>query len=107
MPRALIPGVDAEAATVFGRNLVGERLHAYLADESVAQPTSGNEALSPRESEVAGLVADGLTHREIAHRLHTSVRTVDAHLDRIRSKLDVRSGVQIATWITDRDGTPP
>ncbi len=103
--RALIPGADAEAATAFGGNLVGERLRAYLADEPVVQPTGAGEALSPREGEVAALVADGLTNREIARRLHISVRTVDAHLDRIRGKLDVRSRVQIAMWITGRKGT--
>jgi DNA-binding CsgD family transcriptional regulator len=49
--------------------------------------------LSPREREIAQLVARGLTNRDIAERLVVSVRTVEGHLYRIFLKLDV----------TDRD----
>ena len=45
--------------------------------------------LTPREIEVLGLLAEGLTNAEIALRLHLSVRTVDHHVSRILRKLDV------------------
>jgi DNA-binding NarL/FixJ family response regulator len=47
--------------------------------------------LSPREGEIATLVAEGLTNQEIAARLHLSHRTIDTHLSRMYAKLSVRS----------------
>jgi DNA-binding CsgD family transcriptional regulator/sugar lactone lactonase YvrE len=60
--------------------------------------------LSPREREVAVLVAEGLTNREIATRLFISERTVDGHLEHVREKLAVNTRAQIATWVV-RQGT--
>ena len=59
-------------------------------------------ALTAREREVASLVADGLTNREIAERLVISERTAEYHVEQIRNKLGVRSRAQVATWITAR-----
>ncbi|HEY8491660.1 MAG TPA: DUF4062 domain-containing protein [Dehalococcoidia bacterium] len=63
-------------------------------------PPAADEAapLTPREREVAGLIARGLTSREIAERLVVSERTVDAHADHIRAKLGLRSRAEIAVW---------
>ena len=58
--------------------------------------------LTPREKEVAVLIARGLTNREISRQLVLSERTVDAHVDHIRQKLSIRVRAQIATWITSR-----
>jgi predicted ATPase/DNA-binding CsgD family transcriptional regulator len=54
--------------------------------------------LSRREFDVVGLLAGGLTNREIAEKLFLSERTVEGHLDRIRNKLALRSRTEIATW---------
>lgn len=48
-----------------------------------------HEQLSPREREVLALLAEGLSNREIAQRLHLSVRTVGNHIGAIYRKLDV------------------
>lgn len=53
--------------------------------------------LSPRELEVALLVAEGLTNQQVAERLFLSVRTVETHLSRIFAKLEVTSRVGVAT----------
>jgi ATP/maltotriose-dependent transcriptional regulator MalT len=53
--------------------------------------TVENAGLSPRAIEVLGLVANGLTNREIADALFVSKRTVDSHLVSIFSKLGVDS----------------
>jgi DNA-binding CsgD family transcriptional regulator/sugar lactone lactonase YvrE len=55
-------------------------------------------ALSRREREIAALVAEGLTNREIAQRLFISERTADGHLEHIREKLAVNSRAQVAAW---------
>jgi predicted ATPase/DNA-binding CsgD family transcriptional regulator len=60
----------------------------------------GWQLLTAREREVAELVADGLTNKEIAARLFVSKRTVDAHLEHILAKLSYVSRVQIAALVT-------
>lgn len=64
-------------------------------------------ALTRRELEVAALVAEGLTNREIAKRLFISERTADGHLEHIREKLGVNSRAQIAAWFVDRSKGAP
>ncbi len=68
-------------------------------------PADGTVRLSRREMEVARLVAEGLTNRDIAARLFISERTVDGHLEHVREKLAVNTRAQIATWVT-RQATP-
>src|SRR2546430_8549954 len=59
--------------------------------------------LSPREIEVAGMVAEGLTNREIAARLFISERTADGHLEHIRDKLGVNTRAQVTAWVVRRE----
>ncbi len=54
------------------------------------------EQLTPRELEVLGEVALGLTNREIAHEFTVSVATVKTHVKRLIAKLGVRNRVQLA-----------
>jgi predicted ATPase/DNA-binding CsgD family transcriptional regulator len=58
--------------------------------------------LSRREREVAGLVADGLSNREIATKLFLSERTAESHLERIRHKLGLHNRAQLATWVAEQ-----
>ncbi|MFI6516898.1 LuxR C-terminal-related transcriptional regulator [Spirillospora sp. NPDC050679] len=58
----------------------------------------GRRELTPRELEIAGLVAEGLSNREIADRLVIAKRTVDSHVEHILGKLDYSSRTQIAAW---------
>jgi DNA-binding CsgD family transcriptional regulator/sugar lactone lactonase YvrE len=59
-------------------------------------------SLTRREREVAILVAQGLTNREIATRLFISERTAESHVEQIRGKLGVHTRVQIANWVAAR-----
>jgi DNA-binding CsgD family transcriptional regulator/sugar lactone lactonase YvrE len=66
--------------------------------------TGGVKArLTRRELEVADLVAQGLTNREIAQRLFISERTADGHLEHIRDKLGVGTRAQITAWLVRQE----
>ena len=60
---------------------------------------AGSEPLARREAEVARLVADGLSNKQIGARLFISERTVENHVGSILNKLGFNSRVQIAGWI--------
>ena len=51
------------------------------------------DELSPREREVLGLIAEGLSNRGIARRLVVTERTVEAHVKQIFTKLDLKADV--------------
>jgi pimeloyl-ACP methyl ester carboxylesterase/DNA-binding CsgD family transcriptional regulator len=55
-------------------------------------------SLTPRQQEVAALVAEGLTNREIGDRLGIEERSAEGHLERIRLRLGLRSRAQVAAW---------
>ena len=60
---------------------------------------NGETALTVREWQVARLVRDGLTDREIAERLFISRRTAEWHVEQIFNKLGVGSRAQVAAWV--------
>lgn len=55
-------------------------------------------SLTSRQLEVAALVADGLSNREIGDRLVITERSAESHVERIRLRLGFRSRAQIAAW---------
>ena len=55
---------------------------------------------------MAGLVAEGLTNREIAQRLFIAERTAESHVEQILNKLGFRSRSQIAAWIAGGGSAP-
>ncbi len=57
-------------------------------------------ALTPREQEVAALVARGLTNGGIADELYISTKTASAHVSNILAKLQMASRTEIASWVT-------
>ena len=83
-----------------GRRMTVEEALAVGLDDRPEGPLRPGPAsgLTPRESEITGLVARGLTNREIAAQLYVSVRTVEAHVDHILTKLGFRTRTQLASW---------
>ena len=73
---------------------LGEPVHG-LAPPHAPAP----ELLGKREAEVARLVADGMSNKQIGARMFISVRTVDSHVRSILNKLGFNSRAQIAGWM--------
>ena len=69
-------------------------------------PPPGLPSLTRREREVARLVADGRSSRQVAEDLHLSVRTVDSHLGHAYRKLGVHTRAELAAALRDIDGGP-
>lgn len=63
---------------------------------------SSPTGLSARELEVAGLVAEGISNKAIAARLHLSVRTVESHVRHALTKVGLTNRTQLATWSLER-----
>jgi DNA-binding NarL/FixJ family response regulator len=61
--------------------------------------------LTPRESEIAGLVAQGLSNKGIASKLVISQRTAETHVEHILMKLGFTSRAQIAAWVVGEEAS--
>ncbi|WP_330255853.1 LuxR C-terminal-related transcriptional regulator [Nocardia sp. NBC_00565] len=74
-------------------------MYALDPSQTAQEPDEqGDIMLTARERQVAELVAQGLSNRQIAQRLVVSPRTVDRHLENILCKLGYSSRAQIAAW---------
>jgi predicted ATPase/DNA-binding CsgD family transcriptional regulator len=67
-----------------------------------ARAQDAESPLSEREEEIAALVAEGLSNKDVADRLHISVRTAENHVSHILVKLGMRSRAQLTRWVTLR-----
>jgi DNA-binding CsgD family transcriptional regulator len=84
-----------------GTALWAERARGELRRVSGRAPSEG--ALTPAESRIAVLVAEGKTNREVAAALFLSERTVEGHLSRVYGKLGVRSRTELARELASRE----
>jgi len=86
----------AVTAAVLDRLRKGKHL---LKDEKLAR-------LSAQEERILGLVADGLTNKEIGERLHLAEKTVKNYVSTILSKLEVARRAEAAAYLARHTGTP-
>jgi pimeloyl-ACP methyl ester carboxylesterase/DNA-binding CsgD family transcriptional regulator len=102
---AQIPG--AQLVTLPGRShfpFVGEAavvvraIREFLGDPPGAPPPGPAGELTARQRQVAALIAEGMTNRQIATRLGIEERSAEGHVERIRHRLGVSSRAQIAAW---------
>jgi predicted ATPase/DNA-binding NarL/FixJ family response regulator len=103
---------DATFADAFtdGRAMSYDDAIAYALNEhrrpTPPPPADTSTPLTRREHQVAGLLAEGLSNKEIAGALVISRRTAESHVERILSKLGFTSRSQVAVWAA-ADRTPP
>jgi DNA-binding NarL/FixJ family response regulator len=99
----LVEAIDrtAEGDAVFSPRLAGFVLDAFRAGEPVG-PDAELETLTPREREVLQLIARGYRYKEIAARLHLSVKTVEAHVSSVLRKLQLSSRHELTRWAQER-----
>lgn len=89
--------LEAMRATGRGESVLPPSVASVVVRHLAGAPERASEAdLTPREMEVLRLVAHGLSNQQIAHQLGLSVRTVEAHLTHIYTKLDVSSRTEAA-----------
>jgi len=107
--QASLSARGADRAWREGRAMgLGEAIAYALGDEAPVPTVPSIQqqvplALTRRQLEVARLVAEGLTNKEIAIRLFISERTAEGHVEQICNKLGFNSRVQIAAWLIRRD----
>jgi non-specific serine/threonine protein kinase len=90
--------VIAREEAIGGALVPAQAIDYALLDEP--EPMSTRDVLTRREREIANLVAQGLTNRQIADRLLLTRRTVGTHLEHIFAKLGVQARAEVAVWIT-------
>ncbi|MEZ0239992.1 MAG: LuxR C-terminal-related transcriptional regulator, partial [Chloroflexota bacterium] len=95
-------GQSIEAFERLGAPEWAARARAELGRISGRAP--GGDELTPTETRVAELVAEGLTNQEVAARLFVTVRTVETNLTRIYQKLGLRSRTELAKRMAQREG---
>jgi len=85
---------------------IGEGVAFAVADKQAAKPLPAVKAasdteLTRRQLEIARLIAEDLTNRQIAERLFLSERTVETHITNILNKLGLNSRTQLSRWLAE------
>jgi non-specific serine/threonine protein kinase len=105
--RRLLSGPEYEAARREGRVLsadaaAGEALAVGPPAPEPASAVSRPVQLTARQYEVAMLVSQGMTNRQISQQLRLSEWTVVNHVRQVMRRLDVPSRIHVAQWVMDR-----
>jgi predicted ATPase/DNA-binding NarL/FixJ family response regulator len=111
LARALGPQ-DADRLIHAGRTMPAQQAtELAMAVASGAAPADPDRPqqvpLTPRERQVAVLVASGRTNRQIGRALGISEKTAEVHLHHVMSKLDVRSRAEVAAWAVTHQLSAP
>jgi len=99
--------MDALQRVHAGEAILPPALIGRVLDELATPTPTAQEALSPRETEVLELVAEGLANKEIAAALSISENTVKTHVRHILDKLGLRSRTEAATYAVHQGLVPP
>ena len=86
---------------VFSPRLAGFVLDAFSGDVAAAVDPE-LDLLTAREQEVMRLIARGYTYREVASRLHLSVKTIETHVSAVLRKLQLSNRHELSAWAAGR-----
>jgi DNA-binding NarL/FixJ family response regulator len=86
---------------VFSPRLAGFVLDAF-AGEIPAPSDPELDLLTAREQEVLRLIARGYAYKEVASRLHLSVKTIETHVSAVLRKLQLSNRHQLTAWANER-----
>jgi DNA-binding NarL/FixJ family response regulator len=89
-----------EGKVYLSETMVETMLRRVVGGERKEIMRSPLDALANRELEVLRLIGQGVKTAEIAARLHISVKTIETYRDRIREKLDLSDGTELAHYAT-------
>ena len=87
----------AAGETYLSPAIAGNVVEAYLAQASAAGP-SASTPLTPRQREVLQLLAEGWSTKQMAVRLHVSVKTIETHRKQIMDELDIHSVAELTKF---------
>jgi len=105
---ALGPALAEAARTEGAAMSLDEAIASALRSGPQARaPSERPGGLTPRELEVARLLVDGLTNRQVAAVLVLSERTVGRHVENILGKLGLTNRAQVAAWAVERGLAQP
>jgi DNA-binding NarL/FixJ family response regulator len=90
----------ADGDAVFSPRLAGFVLDAFRSGAPTVDPEL--DTLTAREREVLQLIARGYRYKEIAARLHLSVKTVETHVSSVLRKLQLSSRHELTRWAAER-----
>ena len=93
-------GLELPAEDTFAYALQHSSAPAMPANSAPTAPEPGTAPLTPREMQVARLLAGGRTNKQIAAQLVISQRTAEGHVERILTKLSFTSRAEVAAWVT-------
>jgi DNA-binding NarL/FixJ family response regulator len=91
----------SDGDAVFSPRLAGFVLDAFRTGEPLGADEE-LETLTPREREVLQLIARGYLYKEIAARLHLSVKTIEAHVSSVLRKLQLSTRHELTRWAQER-----
>ncbi len=80
---------------VYLNDAMKERILANIADRTTAADKAPLERLTDREMEVFSLIGLGFTTREIARKLHLSIKTIGTYRERIKEKLNLKHATEL------------
>ena len=102
--------IEAIRLLMQGKNYVSERMAAKMVNRYIGEgepDTTSIDRLSDRELEVLEWIGRGLGSREIAEKLHVSIKTIESHREHIKDKLGLSRGSELAKyafdWLRTRD----
>jgi len=77
---------------------VSGNINQKTSGEPAAQSTNPIDRLSNRELQILHMIGKGMSTREVADELHLSIKTVESHRQRIKRKLNLKTGMQLLQY---------